>query len=96
MFHHRKGDPNEDDLGDLARTGDGERLRVLCGIIRLTEQFERSRDGAISQVSVSARKGTVALHTEVDRGRDPSVPIWAARRNADLLAEALGRRVEIT
>jgi hypothetical protein len=38
----------------------------------------------------------VALDTEVDRGRDARVPIWAARRNADLLAEALGRRVDIT
>jgi hypothetical protein len=47
-------------------------------------------------VSVTAHNGTVALDTEVDRARDPSVPIWAARRNADLLAEALGHRVEIT
>ncbi len=94
--YHRKGDPHEKELGDLARAQDGERLRVLCGIIRLAEQFERSRDGAIRRVSVSARNGSVALDTEVDRGRDPSVPIWAARRNADLLAEALGRRVDIT
>jgi exopolyphosphatase/guanosine-5'-triphosphate,3'-diphosphate pyrophosphatase len=94
--YHRKGDPDEEDLGDLAWARDGERLRLLCGIIRLAEQFERSRDGAIRRVSVAARNGTVALATEVVRGRDPSVPIWAARRNADLLAGALGRRVEIT
>jgi exopolyphosphatase/guanosine-5'-triphosphate,3'-diphosphate pyrophosphatase len=94
--YHRKGEPDESGLGDLASTGDGARLRLLCGIIRLAEQFERSRDGAIREVSVTARNGTVALATEVDEDRDPSVPIWAARREADLLAEALGRRVEIS
>jgi exopolyphosphatase/guanosine-5'-triphosphate,3'-diphosphate pyrophosphatase len=93
--YHRKGEPDETELGDLAEKRDGERLRLLCGIIRLAEQFERSRDGAIREVSVTPRNGTVALDTEVDAGRDPSVPIWAARRNADLLADALGCRVEI-
>ena len=93
--YHRKGDPDETELGDLASKGDGARLRVLCGIIRLAEQFERSRDGAVRTVSVATRNGTVALAAEVDPARDSSVPIWAARRNADLLADALGRRVEI-
>ena len=45
--YHRKGDPDASELGDLASPGDAERLRLLCAIIRLAEQFERSRDGAI-------------------------------------------------
>jgi exopolyphosphatase / guanosine-5'-triphosphate,3'-diphosphate pyrophosphatase len=93
--YHRKGDPDASELGDLAERDDGQRLELLCGIIRLAEQFERSRDGAIRNVGVAARDGTVALDAEVDPGRDPSVPIWAARRNADLLAGAIGRSVEI-
>jgi exopolyphosphatase / guanosine-5'-triphosphate,3'-diphosphate pyrophosphatase len=93
--YHRKGEPDASELGDLARRGDPERLRLLCGIIRLAEQLERSRDGAIRRVGVAAHDGAVTLDTEVDPGRDPSVPIWAARRNADLLADALGRAVEI-
>jgi exopolyphosphatase / guanosine-5'-triphosphate,3'-diphosphate pyrophosphatase len=92
---HRKGDPDASELGDLARRGDGDRLRLLCAIIRLAEQLERSRDGAIREVRVAARDGTVELDAEVDPARDPSVPIWAARREADLLADALGRTVEI-
>jgi exopolyphosphatase / guanosine-5'-triphosphate,3'-diphosphate pyrophosphatase len=79
----------------LHELGDAERLRLLCGIIRLAEQFERSRDGAIREVGVSARNGTVRLQPAVDPVRDPSVPIWAARRNAGLLADALERDVEI-
>jgi exopolyphosphatase/guanosine-5'-triphosphate,3'-diphosphate pyrophosphatase len=93
--YHRKGEPDASELGDLAEPADAERLRVLCGIIRLAEQFERSRDGAIRAVRVDTGNGTVALNTEVDPARDPSVPIWAARRNADLLAKSLGREVEI-
>jgi exopolyphosphatase / guanosine-5'-triphosphate,3'-diphosphate pyrophosphatase len=93
--YHRKGEPDASELGDLAERGDAGRLPLLCGIIRLAEQLERSRDGAVRQVHVAAHDGTVALDAEVDPARDPSVPIWAARSNADLLASALGRAVEI-
>jgi exopolyphosphatase / guanosine-5'-triphosphate,3'-diphosphate pyrophosphatase len=93
--YHRKGDPDTSGLGPLEQDGDAERLQLLCAIIRLAEQFERSRDGAIRQVRVAGHDGTVALDAEVDPARDPSVPIWAARREAGLLADALGREVEI-
>jgi exopolyphosphatase/guanosine-5'-triphosphate,3'-diphosphate pyrophosphatase len=93
--YHRKGEPDASELGALALKGDGDRLRLLSAIIRLAEQLERSRDGAIREVRVAAHDGTVELDTEVDPARDPSVPIWAARREADLLAGALGRAVEI-
>jgi len=93
--YHRKGDPDASELGALAEPGDDERLRLLCALIRLAEQFERSRDGAIRRVSVGTGNGTVTLAADPDPARDPSVPIWAARRNADLLAQALEREVEI-
>jgi exopolyphosphatase / guanosine-5'-triphosphate,3'-diphosphate pyrophosphatase len=93
--YHRKGEPDASGLGPLEQRGDGVRLRLLCAIIRLAEQLERSRDGAIRQVRVGAHDATVALGAEVDPARDPSVPIWAARREAGLLADALGRHVEI-
>jgi exopolyphosphatase/guanosine-5'-triphosphate,3'-diphosphate pyrophosphatase len=93
--YHRKGEPDASDLGDLAEKGDEDRLRLLCGVIRLAEQFERSRDLAIRDVRVVADGGTLRLEADTDPDRDATVPIWAARRNADLLAEALGREVEI-
>jgi hypothetical protein len=46
-------------------------------------------------VSVAARNGTVTLAADADPARDPTVPIWAARQNADLLAQVLDREVEI-
>jgi exopolyphosphatase/guanosine-5'-triphosphate,3'-diphosphate pyrophosphatase len=94
--YHRKGEPDASELGDLVQPGDDERLRVLCGVIRLAEQLERSRDQAITDVHVSALDGAVTLEAATDPSLDATVPIWAARRNADLLAEALGRAVEIT
>jgi exopolyphosphatase/guanosine-5'-triphosphate,3'-diphosphate pyrophosphatase len=93
--YHRKGQPDASELGDLAEPGDDERLRVLSGVIRLAEQLERSRDQAITDVRVSAYDGAVALDATTNPSLDATVPIWAARRNADLLAEAVGRDVEI-
>jgi hypothetical protein len=44
---------------------------------------------------VAAADGVVELEAETDPRGDATVGIWAARRNSDLLAEALGRPVEI-
>ena len=52
--YHRKGDPSAAELGDLAEKGDEARLRLLCGVIRLAEQLERSRDGSVRSVRVAA------------------------------------------
>ncbi len=93
--YHRKGAPDASELGDVAEPGDDERLQLLCGVIRLAEQLERSRDRAITAVHVSARDSTVSLEADTHPSRDATVPIWAARRNAGLLADALGRDVEI-
>jgi exopolyphosphatase / guanosine-5'-triphosphate,3'-diphosphate pyrophosphatase len=93
--YHRKGEPDSSSLGDLARRGDKGRLRMLTGIIRLSEQFERSRDQSVSSVEVAVTNGTVCLATRTEGG-DPSVPLWAARRNSDVLADALGQQVEIS
>jgi exopolyphosphatase/guanosine-5'-triphosphate,3'-diphosphate pyrophosphatase len=93
--YHRKGDPDASELNGLAQPGDDERLRLLCAIIRLAEQLERSRDGAIRRVEVAAANGRVTLAADADPERDTTVPIWAARQNADLLGQALDRDVEI-
>jgi exopolyphosphatase / guanosine-5'-triphosphate,3'-diphosphate pyrophosphatase len=93
--YHRKGDPDASQLGDLEEKGDASRLRLLCGVIRLAEQLERSRDRSVRAVRVGSRDGAITLETETDARGDPTVGIWAARRNSDLLAEAIDRPVEI-
>jgi exopolyphosphatase / guanosine-5'-triphosphate,3'-diphosphate pyrophosphatase len=90
---HRKGDPDPTALGSLERSGDRKLLNVLCGVIRLAEQFERSRDQSVASVRLAADDGLVRL--EAEASGDATVALWSARRNADLLARAIDRDVEI-
>ncbi len=92
--YHRKGEPDASELGPLARKKDDERLALLSAIIRLAEQLERSRDQAIANVSVQKANGVVTLATEA-QGEGAPVAIWSARRNADLLERAIGKKVEV-
>jgi hypothetical protein len=68
---------------------------VLCGIIRLSEQFERSRDRSIAALTVERNGEGVSLRAQTNGANDARVAIWAAQRNADLLAEAIGDSVEV-
>ena len=92
---HRKGDPDPSELGDLTRKGDGDRLLVLSGVIRMAEQLERSRDRSVSAVELEDGKRGVTLRALTTRGSDASVAIWSAQRSADLLARAIGKPVEV-
>ncbi len=93
--YHRKGVPDAAELGALRRDGDAERLRLLCGLIRLTEQLERSRDQAVAAVRVRGLDGRLTLEARAGDGANPGVAIWAARRGSGLLAEALGTPVDV-
>jgi exopolyphosphatase/guanosine-5'-triphosphate,3'-diphosphate pyrophosphatase len=90
--YHRKGEPDASPLGKLAKKCDATRLDILAGIVRLAEQFERSRDQAVTGVRVHANK-EVTLEPETTA--EASVAIWSARRNADLLGAAIDRKVEV-
>jgi len=94
---HRKGEPDPSELGDLKRKGDSERLLLLCGVIRLAEQLERSRDGSVAAVELDDRESCAILLPVTDGGpqSDPSVAIWSAQGSADLLSEAIGKPVEV-
>ena len=94
---HRKGDPDVSAMRDLERKGDLDRLRLMCGVIRLAEQLERSRDRSVAAVELENKKNGVTLHTVTDAGNgsDPSVAIWSAQRNADVLSRAIGKDVQV-
>jgi exopolyphosphatase/guanosine-5'-triphosphate,3'-diphosphate pyrophosphatase len=93
--YHRKGTPDPSELGALRRDGDRERLLLLCGVIRLAEQLERSRDQAVASIRAQTGGEELVLEVVAREGADPAVAIWAAGRGCGLLAEALGRPVEI-
>ena len=94
---HRKGEPDVSTLGDLERKGDSDRLPLLCGVIRLAEQLERSRDRSVASVELEHHKSRVTLRavTGGNSESDPSVAIWSAQRNADVLSAAIGKAVEV-
>jgi exopolyphosphatase/guanosine-5'-triphosphate,3'-diphosphate pyrophosphatase len=93
---HRKGTPDAEQLGALGEPGDERRLLLLCGIIRLAEQFERSRDSSVAGVRLDRRKRGVVLHALANGSRaDAGVALWSAQRSSGLLAEAIGGAVEI-
>ena len=81
------------ELGKLAKKSDDRRLSVLAGTVRLAEQLERSRDGSVRRVELRADDGRVVVRPEASSRA--AVAIWSARRNSDLLAEAIDRTVEI-
>ena len=93
--YHRKGEPDAEPLGSLAKKCDSKRLDVLAGILRLAEQFERSRDRSVTGVRVVPNGSEKGVVLEPDTSADASVAIWSARRNADLLGEAIDRKVEV-
>ena len=93
--YHRKGDPDVSSLGDLAEKGDKTRVRLLSGIIRLAEQLERSRDQSVKSVEVSVPNGKVVLRPDDQAAATRACSLWSARRNSDLLADAVDREVEI-
>jgi exopolyphosphatase / guanosine-5'-triphosphate,3'-diphosphate pyrophosphatase len=94
--YHRKGTPDASELGALERKDDGERLRLLSGMVRLAEQLERGRDQAVGAVRVASRDGRVTVQALARDGGDPSVAVWAARRATSLLADALGKELDVT
>jgi exopolyphosphatase/guanosine-5'-triphosphate,3'-diphosphate pyrophosphatase len=91
--YHRKGEPDASELGPLEQKDDAKRLALLAGIIRLAEQLERSRDGSVAEVRLTAPNGRVVVEPRTTA--DASVAIWSARRNADLLERSIDRRLEI-
>jgi exopolyphosphatase / guanosine-5'-triphosphate,3'-diphosphate pyrophosphatase len=94
--YHRKGDPDTGELGPLAKKGDARRLGLLAGIIRLAEQLERSRNQSVRAVHVHSEDGRVLVEADAERGPDAGVAIWAAQRNAGLLARTIGRELQIS
>jgi len=94
---HRKGDPDPSALADLKRKGDSDRLNVLCGVIRLAEQLERSRDQSIANVELEDRESCVILRavTSGDPGSDPNVAMSSAQHNSDVLAIAIDKPIEV-
>jgi exopolyphosphatase / guanosine-5'-triphosphate,3'-diphosphate pyrophosphatase len=92
-LYHRKGSVSVGDLGSLLNVGDATHLVRMTAMLRLAEQLDRSRDGAVRQVTLSevGRAVRLAVHSEAD----VSVSIWSAQNRADIFELAYGKPLEI-
>lgn len=90
--YHRKGRPALDELGALTEPEDERRLQQMTALLRLAEQIDRSRDGAVRDVRLTVAGGRCIM--ELVTAGDEQVPLWAVERHRDLFASAFGLPVE--
>jgi exopolyphosphatase/guanosine-5'-triphosphate,3'-diphosphate pyrophosphatase len=91
---HRKGMPSTDDLDSVFEKDDMKRLLKITALLRLAEQLDRSRDGAVRDVRLTL--GSDWAQIEVVSQEDVSVAIWSAQRHTDIFQTAFGKTLEFT
>ena len=90
--YHRKGKPTLDELDSLCEPQDARRLEQMTALLRLAEQIDRARDGAVRDLRIT-RSGSGCIMELVTQG-DEQVPLWAVERHRDLFTNAFGMPVE--
>lgn len=91
--YHRKGRPDLAELGPALTPNDELRLLRMTAILRLAEQLDRSRGGAVRNVTLTPQNGRLLLtpHSEADI----SVEVWSAGLHTDIFEAAFGRPLQI-
>ena len=88
--YHRKGSPDLEHPD--ARKGDDDRLARMAAVLRLAEDLDRARDGAVTSVGVKVKHGTVRLSAA---GRDTSPLLErAVRRHGALFRDAFDQELQ--
>mgnify|MGYP000043385889 CR=1 FL=1 len=90
---HRKGKPSLNGYGSLLKDRDEALVRHLAGILRVAEQLDRSRAGRV--VGTTVHVGETTVQIEVHSASDANLEVQEAGARAGLLAESLGKRVEL-
>ena len=94
-FHRNKGKPKFRGLGALMTKPDKQALRVLTGMLRLAEYFERGRRQVIRDLKCHLDLDNRWVQIEALAEGDATMEIWDAGRNIDVLEQALGMHVEL-
>ncbi|MBL8145630.1 MAG: Ppx/GppA family phosphatase [Anaerolineae bacterium] len=90
--YHRRGKPSLDDMAALCEPKDDRRLEQMTAMLRLAEQIDRARDGAVKDLRLTVTGGRCIMEL-VTQG-DEQVPLWAVERHRDLFTGAFGLPVE--
>ncbi|MEP7287143.1 MAG: Ppx/GppA phosphatase family protein [Chloroflexota bacterium] len=92
--YHRKGMPTTGELDGVMEKDDDKRLLKMTAFLRLAEQLDRSRDGAVHDVRMTLSDDWAQI--EVVSNVDVSVAIWSAQRHTDIFKAAFGKSLEFT
>jgi len=90
---HRKGKATPEAAPALLREGDLDRLRVLAGILQITEQLERTKTGRVERVVGTLHPASFEI--AVLGSDDVSFEIKEAAGRTGQLAAGLGRPVRL-
>ena len=94
-YHRSKGKPKLRGLGPLMVKTDKQALRVLTGMLRLAEYFERGRRQVIRDLRCHLDLDNGWAQIETLAEGDATMEVWDAGRNIDVLEQALGFQVEL-
>ena len=94
-YHRSKGVPKPGNLAAWLNDEDVRGLKVMAGILRLAEYFERGRRQVIRDVRCHLDSEQRWLQIEVLAAGDAAMEIWDAGRNIEVLAESLNLEVEL-
>ncbi|MFQ3535744.1 MAG: Ppx/GppA phosphatase family protein [Aggregatilineales bacterium] len=92
--YHRKGTPSTAEISAVLQPGDEARLLRMTALLRLAEQLDRSRDGAVSDVRLEPHEEGYLL-TPIS-AQDISVAVWSAQLHTEIFRSAFGKPLAIT
>jgi exopolyphosphatase/guanosine-5'-triphosphate,3'-diphosphate pyrophosphatase len=90
---HNKGTPRVGIYAPITEPGDEALLANLSVCLRLAESLERSRAGRVKDVRVALPDGRVEITLVADSL--PTVEMWEAGKQADVVRQAFGRELRI-
>nr|VFK80408.1 MAG: exopolyphosphatase / guanosine-5'-triphosphate,3'-diphosphate pyrophosphatase [Candidatus Kentron sp. SD] len=94
-YHRNKGKPKPRRLISLLLPQDKRALRILAGILRLSEYLERGRRRVIRDLRCHLDEENKWVQIEALADSDAKMELWDAGRNVDVLERALKIQVEL-
>jgi exopolyphosphatase / guanosine-5'-triphosphate,3'-diphosphate pyrophosphatase len=91
--HHRKGGIGDGGLASVLEPGDDRIVALLAGVLRVAEYLDRGKAQRVRDVTVRREAESVVVEAHVDD--EAQLEVHAARQRSDVLAAALGLRVEV-